>query len=258
MAAAKALYPEWSRRVGKEIRPLPKNAVPMARAHVANVLNEHDSAGEYAPSESGSNSDPDFADAAHACDTDDDASNDEVLAAVSNASRKITSDDICTKCGGRGHWSIVAGKKCLTDILGNKIPHHELQQTKYPNGLVFPNLGKSTKPHARNASEGASASSSSSSHFRRRPKSPRRPQPKPHTKNGKKPFKPRARNLETENSAVTEPEVDPENDSDDSGDESSKIVQQLAFDYYNINITPPPSPPQYTLTRTGVTETHSP
>ena len=57
---------------------------------------------------------------------------------------------------------------------------------------------------------------------------------------------------------MTEPEVDPENDSDDSGDESSKIVQQLAFDYYNINITPPPSPSQYTLTRTGVTETHSP
>jgi len=57
---------------------------------------------------------------------------------------------------------------------------------------------------------------------------------------------------------MTEPEVELENDSEDSGEESSRIVQELAFDYYNINITPPPSPPQNTPMRTGDTKTHSP
>ena len=38
MAAAKALYPEWSRRVGKEIRPPPKNAVHIARAKTNTTL----------------------------------------------------------------------------------------------------------------------------------------------------------------------------------------------------------------------------
>ena len=62
---------------------------------------------------------------------------------VNEVSRsKVTPLWICLVCGGRGHASNVDGMTCLTKQLGINIPRDELEATRYPNGLRFPNVGK--------------------------------------------------------------------------------------------------------------------
>ena len=78
--------------------------------------------------------------AAAACDINDESVNE--ARAIAHAARKVTFNDVCVVCGGRGHWSVTAGKKCLTTLLGNKIPKEELEATQYPNGIKYPSLSR--------------------------------------------------------------------------------------------------------------------
>ena len=58
-------------------------------------------------------------------------------------------------CGGRGHYCTVNGKKCLTLLLGNKIPIDELRQTKYPGNIKFPDFNN--RNSSASSSDNASA-----------------------------------------------------------------------------------------------------
>ena len=242
--AADSLYPEWSRRIGKDIKPLPKGMVHRARAAVSEVLAE--------VSDSGGDADQtntDEPDTVH--DDDDDCAPDsddsDTDAALAIASRKIGPDDICGACGGRGHWSKVGGKSCLTIVLGNRVPKHELMQTKYPNGLSFPNLdskSRDSKSAHRLESKGSSSRS-----YRPRSKSPRRPHPKGKGKFRSK-FQPKrsAKSVETANTKESsEDEAESKSESSDSEGEAGKLVASMAIDYKHI-ITPPPSPPGSPIT----------
>ena len=163
------------------------------------------------------------------------------------ASRSIGPDDICGKCGGRGHYSTVDGKQCLTVVLGNKIPLDELMQTKYPRSLKFPNFNKGPKQKfSKAAADSAQSSSRSSRSFARSPRSPGQSR-KPHLRNKKSQYrkypnsKGKARVADTQNE-VSDDESQSSNASDDSA-EMGKLVSSLAINYSHIDVTPPPSPP---------------
>ena len=91
------------------------------------------------------------------------------------------------------------GKKCLTVVLGNKVPLNELQETKYPRNIKFPSLGRSTKDRSSGApSDEASAIVSRPKHkpTARSRSTTRKPYRK---KDGKRPFKGKVKMLESSN-----------------------------------------------------------
>ena len=249
--AATALYPEWSRRVGKDIKPLPKGMVHRARVATSHAIEDDELYGgechEVEPDDP--THDP------HDEDSLDDDSESESLSGMSNQAlqakvrkqermlryhettpRKIGPDDICKLCGGRGHWSRVGGKQCLTAELGNKVPQHELAMTRYPNGLTYPLDSKVKESKSRRVENDSPT---------RRPKSPhasRRPHVKGKPK-GKGKFKPKrsVRKVETTNEAPPSDSESSES-SDDSSGEVGNLVSLMAVHHGPI-VTPPPSPP---------------
>ena len=125
--AARALTVEWCRRLKLGlIKPVPHGSV-----HKVEEYSSSDSTGD--------GSDDDVS------DTDEPETSNHIFEISHNKkpmkpTRKITIYDVCGICGGRGHYGTVNGKKCLTLLLGNKIPIDELKQTKYPNNIRFPNF----------------------------------------------------------------------------------------------------------------------
>ena len=244
--AAHSLYPEWSRRINLGlIRQVPRGMVN-AVATIDTEIAEDDTDDQYAhiPSDSVSAAANAAASATANALTqtlfptynemiddlsEDDADKSEVLHAVkTGATRKIGPDDICGACGGRGHFSTVAGKKCLTIILGNKIPRDEMLQTKYPRNLKYPNF----KPNRGSASASASASSAHKGRVRSfRPKSPKRPHP------GKNKGKGKVRVAETANEAQSESSNHSESD-DELIEESGNLVASMSVEYDKIDVHP--------------------
>ena len=172
--------------------------------------------------------------------------------AIAHAARTVTNDDVCVVCGGRGHWSNTAGKKCLTMVIGNKIPREELEATQYPRGIKYPSLSRVGKYKKYDKSHDSKRVTQG------RHKSPRRPIPK-RPKSPKSPYrhgKPKSNGRKSQwgykPSQATANEVQASSDSqsqseesDDAGGETSRRVYQgtsLAIDYGSI-MTPPPSPP---------------
>ena len=192
-------------------------------------------------------SDDELARAAADCDLSDDDV--ERARAIAAAARSITADDVCTVCGGRGHWSKSAGQTCLTALLGIKIPNEELQATKYPRGIKYPSMSRVGKYKKYDKPQDGKRVSE-----RHRGKSPRRPIPRrpksPQSMRRSKPSgSPHRKKWGYKSKHASANEVQASSDSDESEDdsdddtESAKHVSSLAIDYGSI-ITPPPSPPE--------------
>ena len=114
LGLARKWYPEWSRRIASgTIKP-----IPQGNAMQVNEGNDDDS---------------------ESSDVEDYQSNEEVYVAHKpGMARKVTCDDICGACGGRGHFTKTGNLTCPTATLETRPPHSELIQTKYPNGLKYP------------------------------------------------------------------------------------------------------------------------
>ena len=243
-AAGLAFYPEWSRRVKVGlIKALPRGSVHMATddqsrdssnfggEKPSSKPDDHAMQVQVAALQAAAEA------AAHAAvqavrDRNDADSDEDGYTELVAAAREITIDEICGICGGRGHFGKVAGKRCLTAVLGNKVPLEELLQTKYPRNLKFPNFNRGAKAKFSEQSNAASSPA-------QRPRSPRRPNPKGKFKS-KHPTNRKAKAFETDNSIIEDSEPE---DSDSSVEEAAKSVMHFAIDYESI-ITPPPSPPQ--------------
>jgi hypothetical protein len=129
-ALARALYPEWSRRIKSGmIKAVPKGMVYMA--------------------DDGSHDEDDSND-----DSDNDLSNDMSAMAVSRG--KVNAMMVCLACGGLGHAANVEGMQCLTTQLGVKVPKHDLAKIKYPNGIKFPEWSRRSNPKRRDSNPEAS------------------------------------------------------------------------------------------------------
>ena len=265
-----ALYPEWARMVQAGLIKNPSSQARLARGHGGDADDYMANAAIVASLET-SNETHEVAAAAAECQTassddgESDATTDSATANLLSAvesidpdllsddlikamaafgakpKRKVGIDDVCGACGGRGHWVTVNGKKCLTVVLGNKVPLQELQETKYPRNIKFPTLGRGTKDRLRGASSSAEASAITS-----RPKhkptarshSPGRSPRKPHFQK-KRPFKGKAKVIDSNEP----PQTDASEESEESDSESGNLVHSLAVNFDHLTVTPPPSPP---------------
>ena len=246
--AAESLYPEWSRRISQNlIRQIPKGMVRHIDDERANAAVDKVSTVENADVNTFLGKEWDSKmEELHAAITDMKHEKSELhdekerLMALSNeeaecfqiASRKIGPDDICSACGGRGHFSRVGATKCLTITLGNRIPTEELLQTKYPRGLKYPNF----KPRRGNPASEATASEASTSMVRKNPskhtryssKSPKRPTVSKN-KYGKKPA--RARTIADNSRESSDSEDDSSSES-----EHGRYVTELGVDFSSITV----------------------
>ena len=246
--AVDKLYPEWSRRVHLKLMRNPQHA------RVATHHRERHGGVEHGMS---------LDDDDRSSESEDETSSEEVDAlanaisqlndidgelarAVQQAlsTQPIGPDDICGACGGRGHFSTVGNKKCLTLVLKNVISRDELAQTQYPRGLKFPVFKKGAKARFSDKGESSSQVREDDRKSPRRYKKPfRKGSKSPGRKDSKKPF----RGSRSRASAVVknEDKSSGSNSSESEGSSSEADVEhhgKLAVEYTHI-ITPPPSPP---------------
>ena len=238
-ATEELFYAEWSRRVAKGL-----------------IKNQHDSVRQTDEADDDESPDDEDANAAQlrafktALERAEKVGDDEGvwdLIEQMNAWRMMTSrpigpDDVCGACGGRGHFAVSNGKKCLTIVLGNTIPKDELMQTIYPRNLKYPDFSRGPKSKFQRK-DSASASTSSINERRKPSNSPKSPK-------GKKPFvakgkgKGKARVADSNNEPFNEVHEDEaSSESEASESEEVKMINSLAVDYGHIVVTPPPSPP---------------
>ena len=204
-ALARALYPEWNRRISSgHIKAVPKGSVYMANDEACDECSSS------------------------AYGDDSDGESNQGMDAMAVSRGKVNAMMVCIVCGGLGHASNVDGMQCLTAQLGIKVPKHDLAKIKYPNGIKFPEWSR--RPNGKD--RGGTSSDAMYSEKDKKKHNPHRKHP---TKDKKKLYKKKE---------VRQAEPEPSESSSES-EEDQAPESKFASVYHTIDIRPTRRNPHY-------------